>query len=87
MLHGEWAISEGGVDEVNCDHGDLRKFPNVPLHIKFKGKMHTVKAADNSRLSPISGNNLPGMQYEWLSGGWSTLGITSWNAYLFQVIS
>lgn len=51
MPHGEWATSEGGVDEVNCGHGDLCKFPIVPLHIKFKGKMHTVKAADNSRLS------------------------------------
>jgi len=35
---------------IRCVHGDIHKYPLVPVEIKFKGKTHELKAAVSSRL-------------------------------------
>jgi len=36
---------------IRCVHGDIHKYPLVPVEIKFKGKTHKLKAAVSSRLT------------------------------------
>lgn len=47
--------------EVKCVHGDLHKYPIVPLLLKYKGKMHRLKAAVSPRLSHPLGHELAGV--------------------------
>lgn len=48
--------------EVRCVHGDIHKYPIVPLQIKYKRKMHNVKAAVSLCLTRpiILGTDWPG---------------------------
>lgn len=43
LLEAEWV-------EVKCVHGDVHRYPIVPLLLKFWGKTHTVQAA----VSPLT---------------------------------
>ncbi|XP_026003826.1 uncharacterized protein LOC113009615 [Astatotilapia calliptera] len=55
LLEAEWV-------EVRCVHGDVHRYPIVPLLLKYKGKTHRVTAAVSPRLSHplILGTNWPG---------------------------
>ena len=36
---------------IRCVHGDVHKYPIVPIEIHYQGKKHNIKAAVSSRLS------------------------------------
>ena len=36
---------------ISCVHGDVHKYPIVPVEIYYQGKIHKIKAAVSSRLS------------------------------------
>ncbi|XP_051815566.1 uncharacterized protein LOC110961245 isoform X1 [Acanthochromis polyacanthus] len=58
------ALVEASWVRIRCVHGDVHKYPIVPVEIIFKGKKHVIKAAVSSRLahSLILGTDWPGFQ-------------------------
>ncbi|XP_059210478.1 uncharacterized protein LOC131989303 [Centropristis striata] len=56
------ALREAGWVDIRCVHGDIHRYPVVPVEIRFKGKKHSVKAAVSSRLTHplILGTDWPG---------------------------
>ena len=36
---------------IRCVHGDVHKYPIVPVEIHYQGKKHSIKAVVSSRLS------------------------------------
>ena len=45
------ALLEAGWVDIRCVHGDIHRYPVVPVEIRYKGKKHSVKAAVSSRLA------------------------------------
>ena len=56
------ALIEAGCVDIRCVHGDIHRYPVVPVEIRFKAKKHSVKAAVSSRLMHplILGTDWPG---------------------------
>uniref|UniRef100_A0A669B7F8 Integrase catalytic domain-containing protein n=1 Tax=Oreochromis niloticus TaxID=8128 RepID=A0A669B7F8_ORENI len=59
------ALLEADWVEVKCVHGDVHRYPIVPLLLKYKGKTHRVSPVVSPRLSHplILGTNWPGFHH------------------------
>ena len=62
LVRPEALINVSSWVEIVCVHGDVHKYPVVPVEIRYKGKKHRVKAAVSPRLLHplILGHDWPG---------------------------
>ncbi|KAM9717937.1 uncharacterized protein ACNS7B_021418 isoform 1-T1 [Menidia menidia] len=56
------ALLEAGCVDIMCVHGDVHRYPVVPVEIRHRGKKHNLKAAVSPRLAHplILGTDWPG---------------------------
>ncbi|KAM9766884.1 uncharacterized protein ACNS7B_017333 [Menidia menidia] len=56
------ALLEAGCVDIMCVHGDVHRYPVVPVEIRYRGKKHSIKAAVSPRLAHplILGTDWPG---------------------------